>query len=73
MKTKKLSPYQTSGIAFLIVVGLAVCSGVTILLFAPLLPASVAWDSVLRSLNTLACPGAIIVGVVAYFWAKNKA
>lgn len=72
MKTKQLSPYQISGIAFLIVVFGTVCFGATLLLFGPLLPPFLPWGDVLDTMNTYACPVAIGVSILAYFWAKSR-
>ena len=72
MKTKQLSPYQISGLAFLVVFLCAVFFGATLLIFGPLLPPSLPWGDVLDTVNTYACPMALGVSAVAYFWARSR-
>lgn len=69
MKNKKLSPNQVSGIAFLAVGAIGVCAIAGIALFAPLLPNS---GGVIQFISSATCPVAIIVGLLAYFSAKNS-
>jgi hypothetical protein len=72
MKTKKLSPYQISGLAFLVMFLGTVCFGANLLLFAPLLPPFLPWGDILHTVNTYSCPVAIGVSVLAYLWAKSR-
>lgn len=69
MNNKKLSPIQVSGIAFLIAGAVGVCAIAGIGLFAPLLPNS---GGAIEFISTATCPAAIIVGLLAYFSAKNS-
>jgi len=67
MNNKKLTPNQISGIAFLTVGAMGVCAIVPIALFAP--PNA---GAVINFISNATCPTAIVVGLLAYFWAKNS-
>ena len=71
-KPKRLSPSQISGLTFFAVILCAIFLGAIMLLFGPLLPPFLPWGDILNAVNTYACPVAIGVSVLAYFWAKNK-
>ncbi len=71
MKTKKLSPYQISGLVFLAVVIIGVCALAAIMLFAPL-PPSPDTKNISDTVATATCPVAIVVGLIAYFWARSR-
>ena len=72
METKKLSPYQISGISFLIVIFSALCFGTTTLVFGLVLPPFLPWADIYDAVATYACPSAIAVGVLAFFLARNR-
>jgi hypothetical protein len=68
MKSRRLSPNQIAGLVFLAAV---LIPTVSIALLTLLVPGAVAAETV-ESINTVTCPAAIVLGVVAYFWAKNR-
>jgi len=73
MKAGKPSPNLIAGIAFLAVILAAIFFIAATLLFAPFLPVSptVMADTV-SAVSSAACPGAVVVSVLAFLWARSK-
>lgn len=68
MKSRSLSPNQIAGLVFLAVVLIGVFGIALITLF---FTGAVAADTA-EFISTATCPAAVILGVIAYFWAKNR-
>lgn len=67
MKSKKRTPYQISGLAFLAAFIIAVCAIVAI----TLLPLPVDKGGIIEVISNATCPVGIAAGLIAYFWARN--